>query len=486
MRLAAKITLSMMVGIFAVLAARGYVQVRNAIHDFRENRREGQLAIARLFAPAVARAWRLEGRISAMYLIEYTKRLMGHTDIRWVQLDGRDPSHAPRAPQDRLGPISSGAELSLVAQAEPGETRLYTYVPLRIGMDGEPAGALELSEPLDSERRYLRSAMKGEAITTAALAGVCGLIALGVGAWFVGRPVRKLVEQARRVGGGDLSRRLELRQRDEIGQLAREMDTMCSRLAEANERVASEVAARIRVVEQADRLMATGKLAAGLAHELGTPLNVVSGRARMIASGDVSAEETGQNARIILKQADRIGHIVRQLLDFARPRQATRSPIDLMRLARKALDLLDPMVQKTGVTLSLQADGGLPRVPADREQLQQVVTNLAVNGIQAMPHGGELVVQMRHERVCPPPDHAGPEGEYLHLTVRDQGGGIPPEHLPHIFEPFYTTKDVGEGNGLGLAICHGTVRDHGGWIAVESAVGRGSSFSVYLPLRGPS
>jgi two-component system, NtrC family, sensor kinase len=486
MRLAAKITVALILGICAVLAVRGYARVRGSIAQFRAQRHEHQRAIGRLFAPAVARTWRLEGQMSALYLIEYTKRLLGDVDIRWVRLDGRDGggAHAPALPREKLEPLARGGEVSLVSRAEGGD-RLFTLLPLRAGIDGDPIGALELSEPLDAERAYLRATVVDEAITTAALSGVCGLIALGVGTWFVGRPAHKLAEQVRRAGGGDLSTRLALRQRDEIGGLSREMDTMCARLAEAHERLAAEVKAKNAVTEQlrhGERIMATARLAAGLVHELGTPLHVVAGRARMIVSS-APGEEAVHDAEIILKQADRIGHIVRQLLNFARPRRPTRSPMDPERLARKSLELLEPVAQKAGVTLKLRTDGAPPLVQADHEQMRQVVTSLAVNGIQAMPRGGELVVQVRRERARPPAGD-GEEGDYLCLRVRDQGVGIPAEHLDHIFEPFFTTKEVGQGTGLGLAICYGAVHEHGGWIAVDSAVGRGSCFSVYLPLGG--
>jgi signal transduction histidine kinase len=123
-------------------------------------------------------------------------------------------------------------------------------------------------------------------------------------------------------------------------------------------------------------------------------------------------------------------------------------------------------------------------VPArvDPNQMQQALTNIVVNGIQAMPNGGRLRVGIARRRVRPPTDHPGSEGEYLCLSFEDEGEGIPADDLPHLFEPFFTTKKVGEGTGLGLALAHDIVRAHGGWIAVESHIGKGSRFSVLLPL----
>ena len=117
----------------------------------------------------------------------------------------------------------------------------------------------------------------------------------------------------------------------------------------------------------------------------------------------------------------------------------------------------------------------------DEGQIQQALTNLVVNGIQAMPRGGRLEITVRRERAVPPIDIGGPEAEFLRIAVRDEGDGIAPDNLRRLFEPFFTTKDVGEGTGLGLAVAYGIVREHDGWIGVESTPGAGSCFSIFLP-----
>jgi signal transduction histidine kinase len=294
-----------------------------------------------------------------------------------------------------------------------------------------------------------------------------------------------LAEKARRVGRGDFSGPLALGRRDEMGELAAEMNAMCERLVEARAAVAAQAAARIAVLEQlrhADRLMTVGKLASGIAHELGTPLNVVEVRAGMIAAGEASGDEARAYARAVVEASEHMTRIVRQLLDFARPRGPDRAEEDVRRIAARTLELLEALAGKRGVALALR--GGPPAVAeVDAGQLQQVLTNLVANAIQAMAGPGEVEVTVERRRASPPAGSGGAEGVHVVVRVRDAGRGIAEEDLPHVFEPFFTTKDVGEGSGLGLSVAYGIVREHGGWMEAESRQGEGSVFSVYLPAK---
>jgi signal transduction histidine kinase len=349
---------------------------------------------------------------------------------------------------------------------------------------GARPGALELTESLQDERDYTRHTIVRIILQTAGIMGVCGLLTIVLGMVWVGRPVQSLVEQARKVGTGDFTGRLQLRNAQELSELGGELNQMCERLTEAQARIAQETAARISTLDQlrhADRLMTVGKLASGVAHELGTPLNVVMVLAKMISSGEVTGEETGSNARTIAEQAERMTGIIRQLLDFARPRAPCKVRTDLSRLVSETLGLLKAMAGKRGVSLELEDSSAPIEAEIDADQIQQVLLNLLQNGLQAMPEGGRLSTRISRGRAKPPPDAGGREGEYHRLDVRDQGVGILPENVPHLFDPFFSTKEVGEGTGLGLSVSLGIVREHGGWIAVESRVGGGSCFSVYLP-----
>jgi signal transduction histidine kinase len=335
------------------------------------------------------------------------------------------------------------------------------------------------------QKEHVAETIRNTLLTTVVMGAVCGALALLVGGWFVGRPIRALVGKARRIGAGDLTGPLALRQHDEIGELGTEMNAMCDRLAAAAGELRAATEAQIAVLEQlrhAERLSTVGKLASGIAHELGTPLNVVSGRARMVAGGELTPAESRECAEIIVTQAQRMTRIIRQLLDFARRRVAQKSPEDLRNVARQTVALLGPIAEKRGVSLVVEDGEGPPlTAEVDVGQMQQALTNLIVNGVQAMPKGGTLTVRAERAHAQPPADHGGAEGDWLRLVVADEGEGMTEETMAHIFEPFYTTKPVGEGTGLGLSVTYGIVKEHGGWIAMQSERGKGSTFSVYLP-----
>ena len=249
-----------------------------------------------------------------------------------------------------------------------------------------------------------------------------------------------------------------------------------------------ETAARITALEQlrhADRLKTVGRLASGIAHELGTPLNVVAGRAGLIGSGKLDAEQIAESAAAIKLEADKMTTIIRQLLDFARASTPRKLPVDLRTVVRQTIDMIDSIAEKQKVQLIFAPEADEAVAEIDAGQIQQVLTNLAMNAIQAMPQGGQ--VQFSHPTAAsgrrPAPHEGEPDGPsaFYAIEVRDQGVGISEEHMQQLFEPFFTTKEVGAGTGLGLSIAYGIVQEHGGWIDVTSRVGEGSCFTVFLP-----
>jgi two-component system, NtrC family, sensor kinase len=481
MRLARKLTLALLFGITLVMAGNALFQVHREGKLFDSDSRRDQHAVGRVLHAAVEMIWPAEGEAAARRLIGEASRDNPDLIMRWVSLAPAPPAaDAPLAARERLDPVAGGREIVVKTTVPSGDQRRVTYMPLTVG--GEPRGALEISESLSPEHGFSRATELQVVVATLVMLALCATIAMGLGFWFVGRPIQALCDKARRVGLGDLSGPLAVRQHDEIGELATELNAMCDQLGETNRQLGAATEARIAALEQlrhADRLVTVGQLASGVAHELGTPLNVMSGRAKMIARGMVAGDAVMDSARIIAEQAARIAAIIRQLLDFSRRREPSLGPADLRPIVTRTVELLATLARKRGVVLAVEGSEDALAARVDPGQIQQVLTNLVVNGLQAMD-GGRLVVRLERRRATPPPDVGGIPGEYAAVTVEDQGAGIAPEHLPRIFEPFFTTKDVGEGTGLGLSVAYGIVREHGGWIAVQSRPGAGSRFTVFL------
>lgn len=224
-----------------------------------------------------------------------------------------------------------------------------------------------------------------------------------------------------------------------------------------------------RRARAAEDLASIGTLAAGLAHEVGTPMNVILGYAQMIQSS-ANDEATRERARIIREQVQRISQIIQTLLNFARPREHLRTYVDLAKVVDESLSLLQERFRKHGVEVERRFEP-LPEIWADGAKLQQVFINLGINAADAMPDGGILGIHM-----------APRDSSEVEIRVADSGTGIPPDALEHVFEPFYTTKDRGEGSGLGLTVVKGIVLDHGGSIEVKSTIGKGTEFSILLPI----
>ena len=224
-------------------------------------------------------------------------------------------------------------------------------------------------------------------------------------------------------------------------------------------------------VIQAEKLAAVGQLTAGLAHEMGTPLNIVSGRAEYLLSDLPEDDSKRESLQTIIHQTERMTKLIDNLLKFSRPQKVQFSRLDIPEVMEGVLTLLETQMEKSGVQVDFRVASDLPSVEADFYQLQQVFLNLILNSIQAMPDGGQLAIEVK------PAD-----SNSVRITIVDTGVGIPPENLPRIFDPFFTTKESGQGTGLGLAIVSKILRDHGALIKVDSISGKGTVFSIMMPL----
>ena len=471
MRLTRKFIAALVIGVALVALIQGFFDYRRERDVFDKQMRAEATALGRALSRGMADVWTRDGEAAARQFLKEASSQSEHIGAKWRWLDATGDT-APKVSNDQLAPLARG---EVVVIKDPERDSLLTYIPVDVP---EPRqGAIEIEQSLAEMDRYTRDSLRNEILGSTSEVAIAAALALALGVVFIGRPISRLASKARRVGTGDLSGPLHLNQRDELGELANELNMMCERLAD--ERGQREAATE--QLRHADRLTTVGKLASGLAHELGTPLNVVSGRARLIRDREVEGAEVGDSARIISEQSERMTALIRQLLDFARPRALQKAPVNVTALAARVGELLATIARKANVAIELPAADDTLRVEADDGQLHQVMTNLVVNAIQAMPDGGTVSIATRVVDQVPPPYVGGAIQTWMAIEVRDTGIGMDDATRQRIFEPFFTTKAVGDGTGLGLSVTWGIVREHGGWIDVQSVQANGSTFTVYLP-----
>jgi PAS domain S-box-containing protein len=236
-----------------------------------------------------------------------------------------------------------------------------------------------------------------------------------------------------------------------------------------------DISERKRIQDQlqkAERLAELGTLASGMAHEIGTPMNVILGRAEYLLQRTAD-EGMKKGLATIVTQVERITKVMNQLLAFARRKIPERRAVDLGEIVDDSLEMFLERIANSRITVEKSIEADMPPVHADRDQLIQVLINLIMNSLHAMPKGGRLRMSLARE------------GPHVCLGVSDTGHGMSEETRSRVFEPFFTTKDFGKGTGLGLTVVQTIVEEHGGTIAVESVVDKGTTFWIRLPLDGP-
>ncbi|MBI4608246.1 MAG: HAMP domain-containing protein [Candidatus Rokubacteria bacterium] len=352
---------------------------------------------------------------------------------------------------------------------------LYYLVPLR-GRRGEIQGAMEVVHLAAGVERRVQAATRDVWLRLGVLLVVVATLTGFMLQRQVLRPLSGLAEGIRSLGQGQRGPPLPVERRDELGRVAEAFNRMAEQLEAARGRLLAETERTLDLeqqVRQAETLAVAGKLASGIAHEVGTPLNIISGRAEFLLKSLPQDDPRRPDLEVIIAQIDRISGIIRSLLDMVRPRKPEVQPIALAPVLERLLPLLAHAARRRGVALTAAVPQDLPPMLADPNQLQQVLINLLMNALEATPAGGRVGVSAN--RVS----RDGRAG--VTVAVSDTGSGIPVDLLSQVFEPFFTTKPSGQGTGLGLSICRDIVREHGGEIRVESRPDEGTTFTVWLP-----
>jgi len=362
-------------------------------------------------------------------------------------------------------------------------------------------GVVDVGVSLEqADHRVTQTTRKVVAFGVVSTAVICGLVALFIRR-FVSRPVQRLLECTHRIAQGDLNCQIQVTGYDELGRLARSFTRMTEDLRKARAKIGSwtrtleeEVGNKTRDLQLAqaqvvhsEKLSSIGLLAAGVAHELNSPLTGILTFAHLLAKRMPDDSSERQDLQVIITQTERCAKIIRQLLDFSRESSHERKLQDLHEIIEKALALVAHQSLFHDIKIECDFDLELPEVLMDADQMQQVFLNLLVNAGEAMPAGGPLIIETRGEILSARPESTADADTCgkVQIVLRDTGIGIPPESLDKVFDPFFTSKDVGEGTGLGLAVSYGIIERHGGTITVQSTLGEGTTMTITLPCGGP-
>lgn len=390
-------------------------------------------------------AWSTVGLDRHVYVVDGSGSLLVYSDLA---VSGRGDDLRSNPPIELFlgggeGPLRYRSVVS--GRARLGWVERLAEAPWAVVVSADPAGRL-----LD---------LRGRTVQLALSIGFAAAVALALVAWASRRIVTPLLDLRAAIAASDLRPGEPLRVRPASRALA-EVDELVSAFDDLGRRFATTEGELV----QAEKTTLLGQLASGVAHEMGTPLNVITGNVQYVLRS--TPEESAARPLLVqvLGQAERIAAMIRRLLDFSRPAEARLAPVDLEEVVRASLQLVPDL--ERNVRVEVVAPGGMPPALADRRLMEHVLVNLFVNALQAMPAGGELRVVL------------GSEPGWVLLEVADTGCGIPPEHLEKVLQPFFTTKAQGQGTGLGLAIVDRIVRQHGGRIELRSRVGEGTTVTV--------
>ncbi|HTL32077.1 MAG TPA: HAMP domain-containing sensor histidine kinase [Kofleriaceae bacterium] len=407
-------------------------------------------------------------------LLAALETLAPNVDIHIHDPAGQPIAHSKGAELDTvvegLAARAATARTELVSFEPTDEpTRLIFAAPL-VADDGTLLGSIAIARPTDDMTEDLARTRNRHIIALVAFLIATLTTGLALGTLHVARPIGRLLEGVRHVREGDFRMRVRPGRHDEIGRLVDEFNSMIDVLEDSRAKIEREAEARSKLEEglqRVDKLVTIGQLSAGLAHEIGSPLQVLSGRASALL--DHADAEVKRQAALLVTQCDRITRVVEQLLSFGRRKAAVVGPCDLAVPVREVIDLLAGEARRRNVSLALDVGEGSRSITGDPDQLQQVTLNLVRNALHATPSGGTIHVRIERGN------------RRVRLRVKDSGPGIGVEAQAHLFEPFFTTRSSEGGTGLGLAVVKAIALEHKATIDVHSTPGNGAEFVVAFP-----
>jgi signal transduction histidine kinase len=485
MSLGTKLTCYLLLGGSVVMGLELYLSVKRIQADLLHDVRREVAAISRTLHLAVTLIYRTD--TPGPYFTSFVASLSDFEnmlDVVFYDHAARVVARSTALEEHQLPTVNIHQVIITQTPVEglfrAGRVQRYYRVEPIVTRAGEGVAAMLVLEDFPFFTRVLRERMVVALGATLGLLVVLASIVAVVVRRSIAQPLQILTRMVEAIGQGHFTQRLPTTRSDEIGRLAQEFDRMCLRLDAAYRTLEAENEEKLRLerdLRQSEQLATLGKLASRLAHEIGTPLNVIQGRAEQLLRRENLSEKDRAFLEVIVSQIDRISGFITQLLAPARRSAPHLRAVQLHDIVHRVWEAVSDRGAAANVEVRLELSEAVPRVMGDPEQLQQVLLNLSVNALQAVGPAGRVTLRTRFQ----PAGHLSPAG-HVEVEVADTGPGIPTHDLPHIFEPFFTTKGLTGGTGLGLTISREIVRSHHGEIRVESLVGHGTRFMVSLPL----
>lgn len=358
-------------------------------------------------------------------------------------------------------------ETAIVDGRFQNEPILEITSPLNI--DTKRWGVIRIGFSVKEVQESINS-LKKEITFIIVLSSLISLIIINIAAKVLSKPVIRLskIMDSIKTHGDIEQQTFNLKdRRDELGKLQNSFLWMIQRLIDAD----SERKKTVEVLSQTEKMVSIGRLASGVAHEINNPLSGITLCFKNLIESNVDSQTKEKLVMAINDSLQKIKNIVEQLLDFSRMTVTEKKSVDLNSLIDRMLVLLNYPASKKDVKVVKDLAVEVPEILIDENKMSQVFMNIMINALQAMDCGGSLTIRTRADN------------GYCVVSIEDTGDGIPPDVMPHIFDPFYTTKGIGEGTGLGLSVSKGIVEQHGGIIEVDSTVGAGTTFLIKLPLK---
>lgn len=391
---------------------------------------------------------------------------------------------------------SDGRRLMGSMEVIRNEPSCYNAACHQHSQDTSVLGVLDIVYSLDDIDRSVRASTLG--IGGLSL-GFILLASLAVGLFVhrvVYRPLRDLESGAQRLAAGNLDEPIPVRGSDEFGKLATSFNTMTGALRKSQaelrdwahtlEEKIEERTRELRVAQaeamRGEKLASVGLLASGIAHELNNPLTGIMTFTHLLRQKMADGSPEAEDMDLVIGETKRCAAIIKRLLDFARDKPPEKKFTDLNRVIEDTVQLVERPSHLHDIEITLDLDRTLPQLWIDGDQIKQVIMNMLVNAQHAIEENGTIAISTRRSPQPKAPTSDAEPQPMAEIAIADSGCGIAEANLQRIFDPFFTSKDVGRGTGLGLSVSHGVVEAHGGLIEVDSEVGVGSTFRVYLPL----